>query len=491
MMQRIDLMLLLAGLVAAIHLPGLTCEAVTYTSGVASGDVTETGVILWTRVDQAAELLAQVALDPAFQQLIQSVSVLAGPATDFTVRVDVGGLQPATRYVYRFLARVAEAGTPAIASATGSFRTAPPADQLVDVRFAYSGDSDARLQPFTVLGAVQRDAPEFFVYLGDTIYADTTSAAGNVTQVPPAETLPIYRAKYRENRQDVFLQSLLASTSSYAIWDDHEVLDNFAGATVDPTLLAHGRQAFLEYMPIRPDAADPTQLFRRFRWGQAVELFILDERQYRSAEVTCVTENGDLVLVPVVRDPICVRERLAAPGRRLLGPRQQAWLFQQLAASEATFKVVINEVPISQLFIVPYDRWEGYLAEREALLQFIERAALRQVVFLTTDLHGSLIVDVTPFGRVRAIAKEVIGGPIAAPGALPTQGISEPALRAARARVGLPQCLRLDTFSYGLVEVTPHAQPPRLTVTLKDQDGQPLVDPVTRQVCRIAIAADE
>jgi alkaline phosphatase D len=490
-MKRIGLLLFVAGLMAAIHLPRLAWGAVTYTSGVASGDVTETGVILWTRVDQAAELLAQVALDTAFQELVRSVSVMAGPETDFTVRVDVDGLQPATRYFYRFLESVPGAGMTATVSATGTFRTAPPAGQLVDVRFAYSGDSDARLQPFTVLGAVQREAPEFFVYLGDTIYADATSAAGNVTQVPPAETLPIYRAKYRENRQDAFLQSLLASTSSYVIWDDHEVLNNFAGETVDPTLLAHGRQAFMEYMPIRPDASDPTQLFRRFRWGRAVELFIIDERQYRSAEAVCLAENGRRVLVPFVQDPTCVRERLAAPGRSLLGSQQQAWLFRQLAASEATFKVIINEVPVSQLFILPYDRWEGYLAEREALLQFIERAGIRNVVFLTTDLHGSLIVDVTPFGRVRSVAKEVIVGPIATVGALATQGISDPELRAVRARVGLPHCLDLNSFSYGLVEVDPQAQPPLLTVTVKNQDGQPLVDPVTRQVCRIAIPAQE
>jgi alkaline phosphatase D len=447
--------------------------------------------MLWTRVDQAAALVAHVALDGEFQQLIQAVPVTAGIETDFTVKLGVDGLQPATRYYYRFVEGRPDAGTAAAVSATGTFRTAPPAGQRVDVRFAYSGDSDARLQPFTVLGAVQREAPEFFVYLGDTIYADTASAAGSVTQVPPAETLPVYRAKYRENRQDVFLQRLLAATSSYAIWDDHEVLDNFAGETVHPTLLVHGRQAFLEYMPIRPGASDPTQLFRKFRWGQAVELFIVDERQYRSAEAECRTESGRLVLVPFVRDPTCVWESLAAPGRTLLGSQQKAWLFNELAASEATFKVIINEVPISQLFVLPYDRWEGYLAEREELLQVIERAAIRNVVFLTTDLHGSLIVDVTPVGSVRSIAKEVIAGPIATLGALATQGISDPTLRALRAHVGPPHCLHLDTFSYGLVEVTADAQPPLLTVTLKGQDGQPLVDSITGQACRMTIAADE
>ena len=190
MMPRRGILLVLIGVVAASYLPCPALGAVTYTSGVASGDVTETGVILWTRVDQAAALVAHVALDGEFQQLIQAVPVTAGIETDFTIKLGVDGLQPATRYYYRFVEGRPEAGTPAAVSMTGTFRTAPPAGQRMDVRFAYSGDSDARLQPFTVLGAVQREVPEFFVYLGDTIYADTASAAGNVTQVPPAETLP-------------------------------------------------------------------------------------------------------------------------------------------------------------------------------------------------------------------------------------------------------------------------------------------------------------
>jgi hypothetical protein len=153
--------------------------------------------------------------------------------------------------------------------------------------------------------------------------------------------------------------------------------------------------------------------------------------------------------------------------------------------------VVINEVPIGQLFVLPYDRWEGYLAEREEVLRFIEGAGIRHVIFLTTDLHGSLILDVTPWGSRRPVAPEVIVGPIATVGALRAPEMSDPALREARALAGLPHCLHLDTFSYGLVEVAADAQPPRLTVTVKDRDGQPLADPVTGQICRIAVAADD
>ena len=313
-------------------------------------------------------------------------------------------------------------------SPTGTFRTAPPTDHPADVRFAYSGDSEARFQPFTLLDAVRQEDPDFFVYLGDTIYADSDSAAGNVTQILPSETLPVYRAKYRENRQDVFLQALLAATPTYAIWDDHEVLNDFAGEAVDPTLLAHGLQAFLEYMPIRPEDADPRQLFRRFRWGRTVDLFILDERQYRSAERFCV-RDGHLVLIPMVQDPRCFLTELAAPERTMLGARQQAWLTRELLTSEATFKVIINEVPMSALYVLPYDRWESYVAEREELLQFI-RANLRNVIFLTTDLHGTLILEATPFLSNAPVAKEVIVGPIASGGALAKTGMVPPVVRA-------------------------------------------------------------
>lgn len=488
MMARIGVLLVLVGLIAASHLSG-PAWAVAYTSGVASGDVTETDVMLWTRVDQAAALVAQVALDGEFEQLVHAASVTAGPETDFAVKVDVVGLQPATRYFYRFIERVPEAGTTAAISATGTFRTAPPADQHVDVRFAYSGDSEAGFQPFTLLDAVRQEHPDFFVYLGDTIYADTDSPAGNVTQIPPAETLPVYRAKYQENRQDAFLQALLAATPAYAIWDDHEVTNDFAGEAVDPTLLAHGLQAFLEYMPIRPDAADPGQLFRRFRWGRAVDLFILDARQYRSAERFCV-RDGHLVLIPIVQDPRCVLTELAAPERTMLGARQKAWLTRELLTSEATFKVIVNAVPMSALYVLPYDRWESYVAEREALLQFM-RANLRNVIFLTTDLHGTLILEASPFLSHDPVAKEVIVGPIASSGALAKTGMAPPMLRAPRAGLDLPDCIHLDTFSYGLVEVDRQAQPPQLTITVKGQDGHPLLDPVTRQPCRITIQAEE
>jgi phosphodiesterase/alkaline phosphatase D-like protein len=220
-----------------------------------------------------------------------------------------------------------------------------------------------------------------------------------------------------------------------------------------------------------------------------VDLFILDARQYRSAERFCV-RDGHLVLIPVVQDPRCFLTELAAPDRTMLGARQKAWLIRELLASEATFKVIINEVPMGALYVLPYDRWESYVAEREELLQFM-RANLRNVIFLTTDLHGTLILEATPFLSNAPVAKEVIVGPMASSGALVKMGMAPLAVRAPRPSLGAPACVHLDTFSYGLVEVDSQAQPPQLTVTVKGQDGQPLIDPVTGRPCRITVRAEE
>jgi alkaline phosphatase D len=466
-----------------------------FTSGVAAGDVTATRAVLWTRLDQATAVLAQVALDLDFQQTVQILPAHAIPGTDFTVKVQVDHLQPATRYYYRFVHAISEAGAlQERVSRVGSFRTAPPPDLSSDVRFAYSGDSEAAYQPFSVLGAVRQEDPDFFIYLGDTIYADNDSGVGNVRKVPPQASLPVYRAKYRENRADGFLQDLLAATSTYAVWDDHEVLNDYAGQTVDPVLLANGVQAFFEHMPIRPDPSDPTRLFRSFRWGKDVELFILDERQYRSAERFCVTAAGELALLPALQTPRCFLTELAAPDRTILGSQQKAWLARQLLASDATFKFIVNEVPISRLSVLPYDRWEGYAAERRELLTFIRRRNIRNVIFLTTDFHLSFIRDVSVSPGHQPIATEIIVGPIATATALDEiRQLRDFDAAGSHRLVGLrqPVCVNLDTYSYGLVEVDSQAHPKAVTVVLKDQDGRPVLDMFTRRECRITIPAEE
>ncbi len=434
-----------------------TPSEAAFTHGVASGDVTDTGVILWTRVDAEAELTAEVASDGQFEQVVASERLQAKAENDFVVKADIEGLDPDASYFYRFLS---PDGT---ASPIGTFRTAPAEDVVSDVVFAYSADSASYLQPFTLLSTVREDAPDFFVYLGDTVIADPPEVEG----LPTATTLPEYRQLYKDNREDEHLAGLMAATSTYAIWDDHEVVNDFAGETVDPDMLAAGRQAFFEYNPIRQSPDDPNRLYRSFRWGKDVELFILDERQYRSAEFFCYDEEGEEEQFPTRIGDVACLEGLRDPSRTILGTEQKEWLKQALLNSDAKFKFIINEVPISEFILLPYDRWEGYPAEREELLNFITDNGIENVIFLTTDLHGTIV------NTLENGCMEIIIGPIA------RETIGEE-LEAMEVSIELLEGLlpgitdefyNLDIYNYGLVKVLTSETPAKVVIEIKDGDG--------------------
>jgi len=433
-----------------------TPSEAAFTHGVASGDVTDTGVILWTRVDAEAEVTAEVASDGQFEQVVASERLQAKAENDFVVKASIEGLDPDASYFYRFLS---PDGT---ASPTGTFLTAPAETVASDVVFAYSADSASYLQPFTLLSTVVEDDPDFFIYLGDTVIADP-----DVEGMAHATTLPEYRQLYKDNREDEHLRKLLAATSTYAIWDDHEVVNDFAGETVDPDMLAAGRQAFFEYNPIRQHTVDPYRLYRSFRWGKDVELFILDERQYRSAEAFCLDEEGETLQFPTRIGDVACLEGLRDPSRTILGTEQKEWLKQVLLDSDAKFKFIINEVPISEFILLPYDRWEGYPAEREELLTFITDNGIENVIFLTTDLHGAVV------NTLENGCMEIIIGPIA------RETIGEE-LENLEVSIELLEGLlpgitdeyyELDTYNYGLVRVLTGETPARVVIEIKDGDG--------------------
>jgi alkaline phosphatase D len=442
------------GLLAACG--GESGPLLTFTHGVASGDVTPASVVLWTRVDGEGDVRAQVAKDESFNDLVVEGKQHSTSDHDFVIKLGIEGLEPATRYYYRFLP---PSGDP---SPVGTFQTAPSLDTAADVTFAYSGDSAAHLKPFTLLSAVQQDDPAFFVYLGDTVIADP-----ELEGLPQATTLPEYRDLYKVNREDEHLSSLLASTSTYAIWDDHEVVNDFAGQDVDPAMMAAGRQAFFEYMPIREDQTDPNRLYRTFQWGKDVELFILDERQYRSAEAICTDDKGNTISLPSIEGDAACKQGIADPSRTMLGQEQKEWFKQALLSSTAKFKFIINEVPISDFLLLPYDRWEGYPAERDELFSFIEDNGIKNVTFLTTDLHGAVV------NTLKNGSMEIITGPIARETIgqeLEALNVSTELLKGLLPGI-TDEYYNLDIYNYGLVKVLTSETPARVEIEIKDGEG--------------------
>ena len=372
-------------LVTALLLPAVAEAQSGFALGVAAGDVRTDSAVLWTRADSPAQVRCEVSATDEFSQLVYSETVDASETGDLTVQVEVDGLAPTTEYWYRF---VIDGDTQEI-SAVGRFHTAPPADTSAALRFAFTGDITAPLAPFPIMSSIAESESDFFVFFGDTIYADDPFGISDI-----AEDLDDYRQKYREVRADAAVREVFAALPLWTGWDDHEVTDNYAGQDPNRDVAQQqvGYQAFFEYMPLErsADPNDPDRIYRQFRWGSNVEFFILDGRQYRdrSAEDSCGGGLDPLGSVAAFfRDDDCAAA-LREP-RTLLGATQLEWLKAGLAASSAQVKFVINDVPISYLGVLPYDRWDGYDAERKELLEFIAQNEIEGIVFLTTDFHSN------------------------------------------------------------------------------------------------------
>ena len=110
------------------------------------------------------------------------------------------------------------------------------------------------------------------------------------------------------------------------------------------------------------------------------------------------------------------------PARTLLGKTQLAALKADLKAAQddkITWKFVMIPEPIQNLGIVGgEDRYEGFAAERAELLGFIKTEGIRNVVFVTADIHGTVVNNLTyeesPAGpKIPTGAFEISTGPVA------------------------------------------------------------------------------
>ena len=508
-MKLVMILALVLCVVTVTALPAVQPGQPTFTHGVASGDVTSTSAILWTRVDRRTSVKVEVWDDPSLtgQKVFQATEPQTSSAGDFTVKIEATGLEPDTAYYYRFR-HGDEAG--GAVSPVGTFKTAPDPGAPANVKFTFAGDSDGTkvagvpaFNNFEVLNAARLENADFFVYLGDTIYSDSRFRPA------PATTLDDYHAAYRENRTYLNLTDLLKSTSTYAQQDDHEVFNDYDGQTVDPGRYAAGIGAFLDYMPLRETGLldDSTcagpPLFRVFHWGAMADVIILDERSCRSSDVT-VACQGDLA--PTLPTPLRLQFGLPAsppagclaaindPTRTLLGPAQKQAFKDALLNSNAKFKFVFSGEPIQQYWALPYDRWEGFAAERNEVLDFIRDPdnnpatddGIRNVVFLSTDAHATLVNEVFKdrFTAPTTIAQEVVTGPVAnttyQQQIIAALGAARVAQVQAALSVAGVDCRNLNRNSYGVVQVDPFLG--TATITSKDQNGAPVADQVAPAV---------
>jgi len=414
---------------------------------VAVGDVASSTAVLWVRGVTDGVLTAEYG--PAGVGPTATVSVWVTRADDRTGKVILSGLRPATRYTYRARSRAAEVA--------GEFVTAPPDDSPAPVRFLWSGDLGGggvcrpRGGSYRIFEAMARQRPDFFLFVGDTMYADHLCRGPEVEPGADfvATTLAGFRGKYRYHREDAALGKLLTRTSVSAIWDDHEVRNDFAGP--HEPLMPLGRQAFLDYWPIVPPTAEPTRLYRKLRWGRLLEVFILDTRQYRSAN-----------------------SELDGPAKTMLGSEQRRWLVDEVSASTAVWKVIVTSVSLSvptgrthrdswsnaSVWGVPEENSTGFAVERDTILRTFRQRGVRNLVFLTADVHHAELIRHHPTPEFSF--HEFIAGPLAASRGRPRPLDAALNPRTLFARGGI------DNF--GEISIEPR----RFTVRILDEDGSEL-----------------
>lgn len=456
--------------------------------GVAAGEVTSSSATLWTRAPSAGRVTLDVSQSRLFPVSLPRIG-LATTANDLTVSVRVAGLRPSTRYYYGF----SQAGS---VSKVGTFVTAPSPGANARVRFAISGDADATpgangkpgFNRFEVYARMAAEKNDFNINLGDTIYSDS-----EINGAKPALTVSAKWEKYKLGLALPSLRTLRQSASLYSHWDDHEFINDFTRAENGGAIYAAGVKAFRDYAPVARTTTNG--LYRTFRWGKHLELFFLDERSFRSSKASQAC-GGDLAptapqavrdafsgLAPGLKNPVAPTCLAAIndPSRTMLGGRQYGAFTKAIRASKASWKVIVNEVPIQQYYALPYDRWEGYAVERGRLLRFLQ-ANVKNVLFLTTDTHGNFVNEVrhsTLGGPPEGSGIwEVVTGPVATntfakeiDGFLGTPGAGT-AIGALFFKPPPPngmgmRCAALDTYSYSQVTVTAKT----LTVAMKDARG--------------------
>ncbi len=426
--------------------------------GVASGDPLSDRVILWTRVTAASpgtlNVNWEVASDTNFGVIVARGTAATGPDQDYTVKVDVSGLLPASSYHYRFYLG-------SDISTTGRTKTLPVGN-VAQARMAVLSCANFPAGYFNVYAEVaKRTDIDVALHLGDFIYeygplgfASQIAFAFDRESQPSHEliTLDDYRRRHAQYRTDRDLAAFHASVPVIAVWDDHDLANNaWSGGAGNHDPATEGSftdrraaavRAYHEWLPTRlPDPANPLKIYRSFDFGNLVSLHMLDTRLIaRDEQVSLDAYLGGAA---------------ASATRQLLGAEQSDWLAARMAASSATWQVLGQQVLMARMEIplsvasaftaqtlgeyvlaqstpdalrsdsqrallaqrkVPYnlDAWDGYPAARESVLA-MARSQGKNLVSLAGDTHNAWASNLTDANGQR-VGVEFATASVSSPG---------------------------------------------------------------------------
>jgi alkaline phosphatase D len=458
--------------------------------GIASGDVTDKSAIIWSRVNnQSAQMNVEYDTNANFTDPL-SKTAQANSTTDFTAHAKLDSLKPDTQYYYRvwFTDSDVYDDTNSITSnntdlssapsniaeqaEVGTFRTAPSSNMTTNnssaISFIWSGDLGGQSYcrtadegGYRIFKSMQSLKPDFFIANGDMIYADGTCPAHgpiffnntsnqNTTWInipgdfksiaDPSvdwnnltEVRSIFMDHWKYNKNDTYFKEFTKNTSMYSQWDDHDVINDFGAKWPYwnlfsmnrqgyPNIVKEGRNAFLDYSPMDTggsnnntgnDDDDDTHIYRSFNWGKDLDIFLIDGRSYRSQNHLADTPDSN---------------------KTMLGDRQLEWLKQGLSNSNATWKIISSDIPISvptgsNTSILGRDGWAngnetnnysyytGFERELTDLFKLIDEHNIKNIVFLTTDVHFPVFLkynfDLNNDGNMTDIY-ELVSGPLSA-----------------------------------------------------------------------------
>lgn len=404
-----------------------------FTLGVASGDPTPNSAVIWTRLapkifepdgglgGERITMTWEVADDEKFAKVVKSGRVTAVPELAYSAHVDVQGLEPDRWYFYRFTLTGG-------ASPVGRVRTAPAADAMTPLRFAFVSCQHYETGYYTAYEHLANEGKlDLVTHLGDYIY-ETSVATGRPRHhaTPEPRTLEQYRWRYSQVKSDPLLQKAHLAAPWVVTWDDHEVDNNYANLISENEWESeeqmHDRraaayQAWWEHQPVRVSRAKSwadLNIVRTMQWGALAKFFVLDTRQYRSDQA-CGDNSKD---VPC--------GDWADPKRTMMGPEQEKWLDDGLSASKSRWQVLANQTRISRLeekagegHRFHMDQWGGYPAALKRLTDSIAKRAPNRTVAITGDVHSNWVNELrTDFdiANGKQIGVEFIGTAISSDG---------------------------------------------------------------------------
>ncbi len=385
-------------------------ELAPFYHGVASGDPTQDAVIIWTKLTPAdstpeAKGTWEVSSSEDFSSIAKSGEYTTRPERNYTVKIDVKGLEAGSTYFYRFQYEGSY-------SISGRTKTAPKQTEQLTLGVVSCSNYEAGF--FNAYNALAKNEDiDVVLHLGDYIYEYGVGTYGDSStgrfHRPVHEILSLedYRTRYAQYRLDKDLRAAHQAHPFITIWDDHEIAnDSYKDGAQNHqedegdygVRRNYARQAYYEWLPVR----ESEKLYRSFSYGDMARLIMLDERlEGRTQQVDSLTAPD-----------------LNSPDRSMIGAEQMSWFQNELMSSQAKWNIIGNQVIFSYLnwgfpgFNINLDSWDGYPVEQAAIMDFIKTNELDNVVFVTGDTHSSWGLEVTndPFGSYQtdgAVALEL------------------------------------------------------------------------------------